>query len=253
MNISRLDSLPAELVHHLLGYFSAHEIFYTFHNVTSYIDAILPTYSNYRINFKGISRRQFDLVCQHIIPKQVVGLAISDDEETPGLIDLFLTRFRIHQFSQLQALKLIEIGSEFWGTIIVDMTQLKFLRSFCFVFLNEQVRWISDKSNDRPEQFDRFLFDNYVPMLSQLYQLRLCRGDFLNFIQLPHLRHLMLERSTIDQMKQIALVAPKLQILDTSLSPGLFTTEFILPMPRLTCLILQIEGKNRSNEAFSIF
>jgi hypothetical protein len=251
MSISRFDCLPAELIHQLLGYFSAHEIFYTFYNTTSYINAVLPTYSDYRLNLQSISRQQFDLVCQHIMPEQIVGLTISDDEETPGLIDLFLARFRIRQFSRLEGLKLVEIGPNYWEIIIVEMVQLKFLRSFCFILFTEQVRWISDMSKNCPEQFDRLLFDNCIPMLSQLYQLRLCRGDCLNFIQFPHLRHLALKRSTVDQMKQIALIAPKLQILETSISPSLFSTEFILPMPQLTCLILQIEGKDRSIKAFS--
>ena len=243
MSVSRLDHLPAELVHHLLGYFSAHEIFYTFHNVISYIDAILATYSNYRINFKGISRHQFDLVCQHIIPEHVVGLTISDDEETPGLIDLFLSRFRIHQFSRLQALKLIEIGPDYWESIVVDMVQLKFLRSFCFVSVYANDRWKSDLPNDRLTSLDQSLSETYASILPGLSQLRLSHGDFLHSVYFPSLRHLVLGRSTVKLLKHIAYAAPQLQTLDTSLLRESSSAQLISLMPRLTCLTLQIKGK----------
>ena len=50
MNTSQLDRLPVELFHHVLSYFTAHEIFYAF--------------------------------------------TLTDDEDTPGLMDLFAHDFK---------------------------------------------------------------------------------------------------------------------------------------------------------------
>ena len=130
MNTSRLDDVPVELLHQLFNYFSAHEIFYSFVHLNSYIDAVLKTYTNYRINFKAISKSHFDLVCQHIRPDDVVALVLSDDDYTPGLIDLFLSRFQVDQFIHLQMLSLISIGLDLAKIIVPQLVHLKHLRTF---------------------------------------------------------------------------------------------------------------------------
>ena len=166
MSISQLDALPVELVHHLLNYFSAHEIFYTFHNVTSYIDAVLLNYADYRVNFKSISRTNFDLICQHIIPSHVIALTLSDNEMTPGLINLFLSRFQITQFTQLRSLTLIEIGLDFWENIVSELTALKYLQSFSVFRSKRTSRWVSNIPNDDETQLDnKDFFNSYAPML----------------------------------------------------------------------------------------
>lgn len=244
MNNCQLDNLPVELIHHLLTYFSAHEIFYTFINVTSYINAVLAAYSNYRINCKAITRANFDLICQHIIPDQVIALTLSNDEDTPGLVDLFLSRFQIKQFTRLQSLRMIEIEADFWETIITQMVQLKDLQSFCYFPSNRSNRWICKLSADVVTQLDKSLFVTYAPLLPRLYKLRLCHGDYLDSIQFPHLHHLILERSSTDMIKYICSVAPQLKSLVTNLSDDELSKELIFPLPQLNRLILHIPSKN---------
>ena len=252
MNTSRLDHLPVELAHHLLGYFSAHEIFYSFANVTSYIDAVLATYTNYRVNFKAISRNNFDLVCRYIIPDQVIALTLSDDEDTPGLIGLFLSQFQIHQFTRLQALTLFEIGPDFWTNIIAQIVSLKYLRSFLYYPSNRSEPWICNLSPNEVTQLDKSLFSVYAPILPQLSRLRLCHGDYLGSTLFPCLRHLVLERSTINLINHISSVAPHLKSLDTSFTFHSFQTESIHPLPQLNHLVLRVEGKNLKVENISI-
>ena len=238
MNISGLNDLPVELFHYLLGYFSAREILYTFTRLTSYIDAILKTFMKYRVDFNKISRRDFDLICRCITPDQIIALTVSNDEYTPGLIGLFLSRFRINQFTRLRALKLIDIGPDFSKTIIRQMIELKHLRAFYFFSSNQ------NESTDDVAQFNPSLFHTYAPLLTQLYQLRLSNGDLLESIQFPYLRHLILEQCTVDLMKHISSVAPQLYSLDTSFSLYTLPMELIYPLPKLNRLILRIEGIN---------
>jgi hypothetical protein len=249
MNTCRLDNLPVELIHHLLSYFSAHEIFYTFTNVTSYINAVLAAYSNYKVNFKSITKTNFDLTCQHIIPDQVISLTLSDDEETPGLIELFLSRFQINQFTRLQSLRLFDIGPDFWEIIITKLVELKNLRFFSFFPSNRSDAWVCKLPAKDLKPLDKNLADTYAPVLPQLYQLRLCHGDFLKSIQFPCLRHLVLERSSVDIIKHICSVAPELKSLDTSFSDDMLTTQLIFPMLQLNRLVLRVQGKivNRLN------
>jgi len=249
MNSCRLDHLPVELIHHLFTYFSAHEIFYTFINVTSYINSVLLAYANYKVNFKSITKTNFDLTCRHIIPDQVIALTLSDDEDTPGLIELFLSHFQINQFTCLRSLRLFEIGPDFWEIIISKLVELKNLRSFSFFSSSRSDSWICKLPANDVTLLDKCLADTYAPVLSQLHQLRLCHGDFLKSIQFPCLRHLVLERSSVDIIKHICSVAPALKSLDTSFSDDMLTTELIFPMLQLNRLVLRVQGKilNRLN------
>jgi len=249
MNSCRLDNLPVELIHHLLTYFSAHEIFYTFINVTSYINAVLLPYSNYIINFKSITKTNFDLICQHIIPDQVIALTLSNDEDTPGLIELFISHFQINQFTRLQSLRLFDIGPDFWEIIIGKLVELKNLRSFSYFSSDRTDSWVCKLPAKDVTLLDKYLADTYAPVLPQLHQLRLCHGKFLKSIGFPCLRHLVLERSSVDIIKHICSVAPKLRSLDTSFLNNALTTEWIFPLPQLNRLVLRVQGKifNRLN------
>ena len=251
MDTSRLDILPVELIRHLLSYFSAHEILYSFGHVTPYIDSILTSYTDYRVNFKAIRRSHFDLVCQQVTPDQVIALTLSDDKDTPGLIDLFLSRFQIEQFTRLRGLKLIDIGADAWAVIITQMVTLKHLQSFLYYVPTVSSSWICNLSSAEITQLDKSLFDTYAPILPQLHQLRLNHSDFLHSVSFDHLRHLILGRSSFGLIKHICSAAPQLRSLNTNFSLAQFPTELIPLMPQLNCLILEISSKYFCNESIS--
>jgi hypothetical protein len=60
------DLFPVELLHTLLTYFYAHEILFSFLNVSDHVDAILLSYATYRMDFQAIKKSHFYLVCRHI-------------------------------------------------------------------------------------------------------------------------------------------------------------------------------------------
>lgn len=49
-------------------------------NISEYIDSILRSYSDYRLNFEDITKDQFDRVCKLIQPDQVILLRISNEK-----------------------------------------------------------------------------------------------------------------------------------------------------------------------------
>ena len=117
------DLLPVELLHTLFTFFFAHEILLTFSGVSDHLDAVLLAYSASQVDFQSIRRTHFDLICHRIRSEQVISLAISDDGNTPGLSELFFSRFRIEQFTQLRSLTLIEIEFESMKSIFPNLAQ----------------------------------------------------------------------------------------------------------------------------------
>jgi hypothetical protein len=243
-----LDCFPVELVHHLLNYFSAHEIFYTFTHVSSYIDNVLNAYSSYRVNFESITKKEFDSVCQRIVPKQVISLTLSDDENTPGQIELFLSRFQINQFTRLCSLTLIDVGPDFWEVIMTKLIDLKNLRSFIYIALDRTDSWISKIPYGRVIELDKCLFDSYGSVLPQLNRLSLSHGRFLASIQFPYLHHLIMKQCTADILEHICCAAPQLKSLNMGLQHHKSRAKFVFPFGQLNRLICRItEGENIMN------
>jgi len=238
-----LDVFPVELIHHLLNYFSAYEIFYTFTNVSSYIDNVLLVYSNYCVNFKSVTKKEFEFVCQRIIPDQVISLTLSDNELTPGQVELFLSRFQINQFIRLRSLTLIDVGPDFWEAIVTKLIDLKNLRSFFYDSSSKTDAWISRISYDNVNVLDKRLFNSYSSVLPQLNRLKLAHGDFLASVQFPYLRHLIIKECKPDIIKHICCVAPQLKSLETEFRYDELDTELSFPFSQLNRLILRIGGK----------
>lgn len=246
MNTFQLDRLPVELFHHLLGYFSAHEIFYTFTNITLYIDSVLFSYTNYRVNFKETSRAGFDLFCRHVIPDRVVALTLTDDEDTPGLIDLFCSRFRIDLFARLQALRLSGIGPDFIKRAVGQMIDLKYLQSLRYLSINSDnlcIRNMFEENKDHAAQLDQYLFSTNHLVSPRQHSLKSDNDEFVTPVIFARLRHLALKETSINLIKNIALVVPKLRTLKTCLLLDRSHTETMPPLPKLNRLILRLEGE----------
>ena len=239
-----LDTFPVELIHHLLDYFHAHEIFYTFTSVSPYIDSILLAYSCYRVNFKSVTRQEFNFACQRIIPNRVISLTLCDGENTSGQVEVFLSRFQINQFTNLRSLTLIEVGPDYWEPIVTKLTDLKKLESFFYISWSRGNSWISKIATNDVTQLDQRLFDSYGSILPQLNRLRLSHGNFLKSVQFPSLYHLIIERCAINIIQQICHSAPQLKSLTTKFNYNRLNRELIFPFGQLNRLDLMIEGEN---------
>ncbi|UJR18203.1 hypothetical protein I4U23_005104 [Adineta vaga] len=78
------------------------------------------------------------IILKCIRSEQVITLILSDDYDTPGQSQLFFSRFQIQQFTQLQALTLINIEFQSLKWIFPNLNKLNFLRSFTFLDLADR-------------------------------------------------------------------------------------------------------------------
>ena len=242
---SRLDALPFQVLHILFTYFLAHEILFTFSNVSDYIDISLLTYSAYQFNFKSIPRATFDFLCHRIRPEQVISLTLSDDNDTTGQTELFLSRFRIEQFIHLRSLKLAQIEFESLEPIFSNLDKLKQLKALSFNDSTIKFKYPL-KPHTYSSEYDQIILlilNTYFSVLPQLTRLYFNNGTTLTRLPLSNLRHLKLERCFIDDLKTIFHNAPELKSLDICLNledPNLTTN---LTSSQLIRLKLKIQGE----------
>ncbi|CAF4490987.1 unnamed protein product [Rotaria socialis] len=94
-----------------------------------FIDAALVFYTEYSIDFISILKIHFDLVCHRIRPDQVVFLKLQDDHNAPCQIQLFLSYFRVEQFTRLRSLTLTLDVSDSGTQIFLNLDKLSSLES----------------------------------------------------------------------------------------------------------------------------
>lgn len=201
------DQLPAELVYSVFSYLWAHEILVAFFGVSDRVNAILLAYRTHRLNFRSIEKDRFDLICKCIRPEQVIALALSDENDTPAQSELFFSRFRIEQFTQLQALTLQNLEYPSLQRTLPDVYKLKLLRTLTFI---DTVR-----SDDNHLLVDESL-RRVIPHLRRIH---MSSGTFLPALATTKLRHLKIESESSVRSSAIrvmnALSAPSLLQTDT--------------------------------------
>ncbi len=130
-------------------------------------------------------------------------MILSDNKDTPGQSQLFLSHFKIDQFINLQSLILIEIENKSLETILIYLNKLQHLRA------------LSLKSQTT------------IPLT----------------LPLANLRYLELSQSTLSQLQKTCLTTPKLQTLKVTIIHRTSNFNFQCPLDYLTRLVLQIDGK----------
>ena len=87
---------------------------------------------------KTISTSDFDLICSRIRPDQVTKLTIADDENKPGVVELFFSRFSINTFVRLRSLALIQINNdEFMNQVLLTIGDQSMLLNFSSIKINQ--------------------------------------------------------------------------------------------------------------------
>jgi hypothetical protein len=228
------DLLSVELLHALFTYFLAHEILLSFSDVSDYVNAVLLSYSTHRLDFKSIQKTHFDLVCRHIQPKQVILLTLSDDYDTPGQSELFFSRFRIEEFTQLRSFTLFKIEFESVVFILSNLYKLKNLRSFSFDVHTVQYKYSTENIDHSNESTNlnsllQSTYDQLPPLLNRLCLNNLTVLTPATFQRLQYLRHLKLVTSSLINLHRIFDYIPQLQSFDVRLNMS--TSNFISTLP----------------------
>jgi len=109
IRISIFDRFPAEVFYRIFDHLSTREIFDIFYNLCQRLNAFVIGYNRYKLDFSSISRSDFDFYISIIRPRNIISLILSDDDQTPGQIGLFLSLFNIEEFRRVRSLSLLQI------------------------------------------------------------------------------------------------------------------------------------------------
>ncbi|CAF0718638.1 unnamed protein product [Adineta steineri] len=119
--------LPVELIHLIFRHLDTQTIVHSFRLVCKRFHNMVDMYDEFDINFKSVLKSDFHYVCNVIPPENIKLLTLSDDDETPGQTECFLSRFHIEQFTKLRSLTLLEIDDRCLSMILKDVHRLELI------------------------------------------------------------------------------------------------------------------------------
>lgn len=126
---SSLDRFPPEIFFIIFEHLWADEILSSFHEISVYVENILSSYNRYFVNLKSIRKSDFDEIVRYLRSSQVIGLILSDENETPNQSQLFQSDFSMKQLVNLRSLKFVNLDDD-GQSFFSDLVELKHLISF---------------------------------------------------------------------------------------------------------------------------
>ncbi|CAF3808035.1 unnamed protein product [Rotaria sordida] len=145
-NRMNLEFLPNELIFNLFEYLSILDLFQAFYGLNSRLNTLILAHCRKcRLDFESITKTNFDIICKNYLPyiiDRIISLRLSDDDNTPQQIDLFLSyNFHLQQFINLQIISLSNIHSSYiLDKLISECSQLISLTHFtlikCYISIN---------------------------------------------------------------------------------------------------------------------
>jgi hypothetical protein len=107
----KFEELANELLIELFEFIDFIHLLRTFYDLNSrFNNLIFIHYRKYHLNFRSVSKYEFNIICGQYLPSiidRVISLHLSNNDETPNLLELFLSHgFKFNQFYRLQFLSL---------------------------------------------------------------------------------------------------------------------------------------------------
>jgi hypothetical protein len=136
MNLERLAN---ELLLEFFEYLGSIHLLRGFSHLNARLDSLLIAhFRTDGLDFRSSSKDDFDLVCRRNLPsmiEQIIALRLSDDDDTPHQIHLFLARgFTLDRFIHLRSLSLYYVCSnELVNKLVLQCCQLPLLASLDFI------------------------------------------------------------------------------------------------------------------------
>ncbi|CAF1034911.1 unnamed protein product [Didymodactylos carnosus] len=238
-----LELLPNEILLDIFEYFDGIDLLRTFYGLNSRFNLVLHgQFPNCSFKFNSVSKHDFDKICQHYLPTMadyIVTLNLSDNEQTPTQIKLFLSYIpSFNRFTQLRSLSLSNLRSYQTLMKIVEgchhlcnLTHLELL--YCY---------LQDK------QIDFQLIVNHIWSLPKLIHCTIgiaIKGQCLfrtPTIISSSLEYVSIERIQIklDQINQLFEYTPSLKCLSISV-PSFIDNDYI-PISIPTLMDLSISS-----------
>jgi hypothetical protein len=112
----QFESLPDDVLLEFFRYFNTVRLLRDFAGLNNRFRRLLfQQFRSYHLDLRRIPKPDFDFLCEQNLPRildRIVSCHLVDQDETPGLFSLFVTRgFNVHQFTYLASLTLRGIGS----------------------------------------------------------------------------------------------------------------------------------------------
>jgi hypothetical protein len=107
--IDCLSTLPVEILHRIFDGLDVSTIVLSLRITCRRLKAIVDNYDRYALDFRSISRTNFQFLCRLVDPRKVTSLTLASMEETFDQIELFISYFRVRQFNRIRSLTLIDI------------------------------------------------------------------------------------------------------------------------------------------------
>jgi hypothetical protein len=228
MTILLFDLLPVELIYHIFRYLWAHEILHGFSNQNGYLDDVLHNYDRYAISLCSMLKTQFDQICHRIQPKQVISIAIMDEDDTPEQSTLFFSHFNIQQFVNLRSFAIVSSDQSLFRKLDF-LCQFNSFRSLVIPDISEAY-WC--------------LFGSHVEtVLPQLK--RLVTNEYRVTKPLKNLQHLTVTHCFCYKLEYMLPLVINLQSLNITISLDIFPfwSKKIPTMNHLRQFILHIHCK----------
>lgn len=237
----QIESFPNELFINLFQYLSTADLFRAFHGLNDRFHHLLSdSCRRYGWDFQGISRSDFDTICQTYLPQtmdQIRLICFNNDERTPGQVDHFYThRLRLDQFTHLQSLSVRHLRCEALAhQLILELQNLPCLihltyKPFCY------------PSN-------KFSARHFISGIWRLKKLQRCHLAFqfnlfmyfpLPFIQSTTLECLTLEAIELvpDEIAQLINQTPNLRNISFHLNFQFPINFWLTTVPQITKLYI---------------
>ncbi|CAF0840521.1 unnamed protein product [Adineta steineri] len=209
-----------------------------FSDISDHVNAVLLADAAYQLDFRSIQKDYFDLIYNRIRPEQVISLILSDESDTPTQSQLFFSRFHIEQLTQLQTVTLIKIESHSLKWIFLNLSKLKSLRSLTFLVTMTRKEYQNQIYN-----VQSLVHESFTKNIPRLHRIHMIDGMFLSSMPFAYLRHLHLEKCSINDLKTLFQHSTQLRSLSLCLNMHSSTSDLILFPVQLIRLHLKIEKK----------
>ncbi|CAF4140785.1 unnamed protein product, partial [Adineta steineri] len=104
-----MENFPVEILYRIFDNLDSETILLSIRPVCRLFRAVVNTYNRYIYNFESISKSNFYLQCRLIRPENVISLILSNNEQIPDQISLFMSSVRLRQMTRLQSITFIGI------------------------------------------------------------------------------------------------------------------------------------------------
>ena len=104
-----LDLLPVEILYRIFDDLDTEIILLSMRYVCKRFYGITQHYNRYTLNCQAMDKTKFDSIGDVTVPNNVTGLILSNDDQTPGQIELFLSLSPLEEYDRLQTVSLFQI------------------------------------------------------------------------------------------------------------------------------------------------